>query len=197
VEDTSHLVSELHSLSVEALVIGLQQSSQETSSAYCGELILRFEPLLRGAWRKTTPFTEYEDFVQEAFYQLFKNLPHLKDPKAFPGFFQRIVLSVAVNHIRKNSNKHTTSLEEIEDVVVRLDEELHTKVLVRTYLEHLAPKQRQVIELEFFHDLSLEEIAKKLGLKASTVRATKFRALKKLRKLILADEKKLKKSLTP
>jgi DNA-directed RNA polymerase specialized sigma subunit, sigma24 homolog len=59
------------------------------------------------------------------------------------------------------------------------------QVMVRA-LAALPTRQRQVIVLRFFEDLSIEQTAESLGLSAGTVKSYTSRALARLREL-LAD----------
>jgi RNA polymerase sigma-70 factor (ECF subfamily) len=53
--------------------------------------------------------------------------------------------------------------------------------LVRTLLEDLPPRQREVFYLADLEELAPVEIADRLGLEPATVRVHLFRALRKLR----------------
>ncbi|MET0396198.1 MAG: sigma-70 family RNA polymerase sigma factor [Longimicrobiaceae bacterium] len=188
--DNSGSEAELLLLTVEQLVIRLQSASQPEASLYCEQLIRRFEPLLRSVWRRVPLGSEYQDFVQDVFVQLFTHLPRLKVPKAFPGYFRRIVLSVADSYIRR-AKLERDSPKEAERILTGVDEEIVERLFVRTYLEHLPPREREVIELGYFADYSAEEISKVLGIEPGTVRTTKGRALRRLRKLLLDDAEAL------
>ena len=49
-------------------------------------------------------------------------------------------------------------------------------------LEVLAPRQRSVFVLRHYHDLSLKEIARILGLSVGSVKSQLFRAIRRLQK---------------
>jgi RNA polymerase sigma factor (sigma-70 family) len=124
--------------------------------------------------------------VQDVFVHLFTHLPRLKVPKAFPGYFRRIVLSVADSNIRR-AKLERSSLKDAARILTGVDEEILERLFVRTYLEHLPPREREVIELGYFADYTAEKIGEVLGIEPGTVRMTKGRALRRLRKLILDD----------
>jgi len=205
VERIANPEPDLKSLTVEQLVTRLRESpvsedappDAEDASPYLEEIIRRFEPLLRKTWRPIAPATEYPDFVHDVFVKLFGGLGRLHNAKAFPGYFHRVVLSVASDHYRKwRGIPHATApaLEE-EEFVGALDEELQTAVFIRSYLEHLPPNEREVIYLEYFRDMQSPEIAKKLKLHPGAVRKTKSRALSRLRNLFLDDAEALDKNI--
>jgi DNA-directed RNA polymerase specialized sigma24 family protein len=87
-------------LSVGELVRQLSAAGPGHGSEQVQELIHRFEPVLRTAWRHGGFELEYEDYVQEVFLNLFGALPGSREPEAFPGFFRRIALSTAAGLAR-------------------------------------------------------------------------------------------------
>ena len=183
--------SSLRSLTVEELISRLREASQEEASPYCLEIIRRFEPLLRQIWRRRVFTEEYQDFVQDVFVRMFGGLPSLTDPMAFPGYLLRVILSVSADYSRKSSAKWAkisqTDPVGIEEIASQVDDELLSEVFVRSYLEHLEPRDQQVLVLSVLEGYSAKEIGKALGLGTGTVRVIKSRALKKLRSLILSD----------
>lgn len=185
---TADLNSDLGSLPTEQLVLHLREASQQDASIYCEEIIRRFEPLLRKAWRGATINVDYQDYLQEVLLKLFGSLVHLKNPKAFPGYFRRVVLSVIVDYSRRQrSGIHVLTLDEVDEVVDRVDEQILTEIFVRSYIEHLSPREREVIILGSIQEEPVNEIAKKLKISPGAVRATKARAIKRLRGLLLDE----------
>jgi RNA polymerase sigma factor (sigma-70 family) len=192
VADKPALATDLKALTPVELVALLEESSPEESSPYCVEIIRRFEPLLRFTWRKTTPFIEYEDFVQDVFVKLFSHLPNLKEPKAFPGYFRQIALSVAYDHIRKYRSEPTISpeiiaLTQTKNLIVTVKEGLDAAIFLHSYLERLSPKESAIFSLEYFQGFSLKEIAALLKMEPGAVRAVKYRAMNRLREMIHKD----------
>lgn len=173
-------------LSTEELILQLREAPIEQASVYCEELILRFEPLLRRAWQRETS-GEYQDFVQDVFVRLFAGLPQLRNPKAFPGYFRSIVLSVVSHRWRKEGKELIRSDEDIEIITKAVDDPLITRIFIRSYVERLPAREKEVITLAFLRDLSTKEIARQLNLGTGAVRATKSRALNRLRALFLQD----------
>lgn len=79
------------------------------------------------------------------------------------------------------------------DVVGRVDKtllEFETYGDLRTAIETLAPREREVISLRFFDEMSQAKIAKKLNISQMHVSRLQQRALKRLRE-ILSDEVQL------
>jgi RNA polymerase sigma-70 factor (ECF subfamily) len=183
----------LSSLTTEELILRLKEVGAERS-LYCQEIILRFEPLLRRAWQREAS-SEYQDFVQDVFVRLFAGLPQLRDPKAFPGYFRSVAHSVASHRWKKANARPTRSEEEVERLVKGTDESLITRIFIRSYLERLPTREREVITLAFLEDLSPKDIAALLGVEEGAIRATKSRALKRLRAFFLKDARTLERNL--
>lgn len=160
------------------------------SSAAAAEILRRFQPLLRKYWAWHR-LGEYEDFVQESMLRLFIALPRLRDVDSFPGLFRRIVIGTATDALRARELKgeELVDLDE-EQLSEAFDDSFATAVVVRSYLEHLPPKEREVIQMAFFEDLDPREIAARLEVTEGAVRTTKSRAIARLRTILGHERKK-------
>ena len=179
--------SDITILTVEEIILRLRGSSIEEASVYCQELISRFEPLLRRAWRKGGGIGEYQDFAQDVFVKLFRGLPSLRNAKAFPGYFKSVAFSVAATRSKRHSHSADTTYELPRDA--RSEDAFMTGIIVRSYLEHLSVREREVVMMSVLLGLTSEEISKHLGMEPGAVRTTKSRAFKRLRELLLRDAK--------
>jgi RNA polymerase sigma factor (sigma-70 family) len=182
----------LEEASIEDLVGGLRDASREAADPYCRELIRRFEPLLRKAARHLPRHVEYQDFVQDVFVRLFGGLPNLRDARAFPGYFQRIVQSTVATALR-TSPPHTTPLEEVvsEALATRLDHEILAAVFLQSYLHLLSPRERSVLQMEWVDGLGPTEIAAKLGISRGGLSAAKSRAISRLQGILTREASQL------
>lgn len=119
------------------------------------------------------------------FTRTFAALPRLNAPAAFPAFFRSIVHSVAADQWRKNAPAEVEiDRETLEERASAIDQVLLTGLIVRSYLEHLGDRERQVLEWDLIDGHSTDEIAQRLGITAGAVRTTKSRALERLRGII-------------
>lgn len=166
------------------LVDRLRLDQEPFASAAAAEIGRRFYPLIRKFWRQQR-CGEYADFYQDVMLRLFMALPQLRDYAAFPGLFRRIVIAAAADFWRRQG-PHEENLTDVDvnSLERSFDHDLSAPVLVRTYLDWLPPREKEVIELSFMHDLDPEDIASRLGITAGAVRMTKARALQRLRTLI-------------
>ena len=177
----------LRDMSLEGLIDGLQRSSQEGASPYCQEIVHRFEPLLRKAWRHLPQPTEYRDFVQDVFVRLFGGLPNLREPRAFPGYFQRCVQSTVVTAIRNKRPPEESIDDRAMQIATRVDEEILTAVFLQSYLHLLPQRERTVLQLEWVDGLSPDQVATTLGLSRGGSSAAKSRGIRKLRDIITSE----------
>ncbi|HYI12075.1 MAG TPA: sigma-70 family RNA polymerase sigma factor [Thermoanaerobaculia bacterium] len=171
-----------------AQLVGYVQSGteQQISDAFL-EIARRFEPLLRKTW-KTHGRGEYADFAHDVFARTFATLARLNNPIAFPAFFRTIVHSVAADQWRKRTpDEVDVAPETLEERPSDMDEMLVKGILLRSYLEHLDERQRQVLEWDLIEDLPSEEIAGRLGMTSGAVRTIKSRALERLRAIFSRD----------
>ncbi len=114
-----------------------------------------------------------EDVVHDAFIGLARTSSQVNDPGAY---LRRSVVNLSTNvHRRKaRERRHLATVTEPVTYPVEVDE---TWLLVR----QLPPRQRAVLVLRFYLDLSEAETARILGCRPGTVKSTTSRALAKLK----------------
>ena len=116
-----------------------------------------------------------EEVVQDAFVGLHRNAGHVEQPV---GYLQRSV----VNHSISVQRRRQVAADHVP-VVVRpasMPEIDETWQVVR----RLPPKQRAVVVLRFWEDMTVDAIAATLGWPAGSVMSTLHRALKRLKEEI-------------
>lgn len=166
------------------LVSQLRLGHEPNASSAAVEIGRLFSPLIRKYWRDQH-CGEYADFFQDVMVRLLRALPQLREYNAFPGLFRRIVITAAADYWRTQGQHDKNVVDiDIESLERSFDDDLSTPVLIRTYLDWLPPREKEVIEMIFMQDLDVEEIAKMLVVSAGSVRMTKARGLQRLRSLI-------------
>lgn len=126
------------------------------------------------------------DAVSEAILKAFENLDQLKSEGYMKTWLIRILINVAID-MQRHSLRH---VEITENVVNQSTEEPHDNAIeldLEQGLANLREDQRMLINLRFFEDLSLNEIAEILDEPLSTVKSKLYRTLKALR-LSLSEE---------
>ncbi|MEV0534081.1 SigE family RNA polymerase sigma factor [Kitasatospora sp. NPDC050463] len=126
-----------------------------------------------------------EDVVQEAFTQLYQRQgEQLDDLDNALGYLRTSVLNGARSMLRRRKTAreyvppHEADAPSAEDHAVLNDE--HRRVLVA--LQELTSRQREVLVLRYWSDMSEAQIAETLGLSRGAVKSTASRALDALEK---------------
>jgi RNA polymerase sigma-70 factor (sigma-E family) len=135
--------------------------------------------LLRAAYLMTGDRQLAEDLVQEAFIKVamkWKKIGH-ENPD---GYVRRIMYHDSVSWWRR---RREVPVERMADGAVPADPDAVDRVLVvRTALASLTAKQRAVVVLRYFDDLSEREVADVLNVSVGTVKSQTSAALARLRR---------------
>lgn len=131
-----------------------------------------------------------EDLTQEAFVQCARSIGSLKDGAKFRAWLLRLLTRAAWKYCAKKRREtpvgeffETGQSESALSAVMRADE---SRRLFRA-LQTLDEKQKTVIILYYFNELSVEEIARVTGTFAGTVKSRLHTARRNLR--VTLDEK--------
>ncbi len=126
--------------------------------------------------------TEAEDAVQDALVKAWRNWPALRDPAAFGPWFDRIVVNVCRDRMRRHRTLRMVELDaagEVEsaDVFGSMAEGDEVAAAVA----RLSPDHQIVIALRYWRDLPLDRLAETLDLPLGTVKSRLHYALRALR----------------
>jgi RNA polymerase sigma-70 factor (ECF subfamily) len=125
---------------------------------------------------------EAEDATHDAFVTAWRNWSTLRDPNLFEHWFDRILVNTCRNRLRRASRRPTADLSgEPGFEAVDAYGPMHDRGLLAPAMAELAPDQRVVVALRFFRDLSIEQIAARLGVRQGTVKSRLHRGLRRLR----------------
>ncbi|MCK9410695.1 MAG: RNA polymerase sigma factor [Prolixibacteraceae bacterium] len=129
-----------------------------------------------------------EECAQDAFIKAYRSLDSFKGSAAFKTWFFRIVYTTAISKVREKKT-NVVSLEEYklsdtemldtENAVGQLSSE-ERSVQLHKAMERLDPDEKVILNLYYFEDLPVEEIASIVELSASNVKVKLFRSRKKL-----------------
>ena len=128
-----------------------------------------------------------EDLVQEAFATLHRRWQDLNDPAAGYSYLRTTLVNAASHHHRRQAveRRHLTVAEPEDgpgaEYLVLLAEE-HQQVL--RALRTLPARQRAVLVLRYWEQLTEAEIAATLGISAGTVKSSASRAMRSLKKTL-------------
>ena len=128
------------------------------------------------------------DICQETFMKAWKALPtfHLKNGGTFQAFIFRIARNIIIDLSRKKKEFSLEIYQEIEtddDQVEKLSRNENID-RVKRVLAKLSEKDRQIVILRYFEELSHKEMAKIIGVREGALRVRTIRVLKKMKELL-------------
>lgn len=131
-----------------------------------------------------------EDVTHDAFITAWRHWGQLRDPSRFEPWFDRILVNTCRNHLRRHRTvsfvrdvSPELRVDPAEPIVAALDRDVIGAAMAR-----LAPDQRVVIALRFFRDLTVEDIAGRLGIPVGTAKSRLHYGLRALRATIARSE---------
>lgn len=124
-----------------------------------------------------------EDAAQEVWFDVFKGLPRLAAPAAFPAWLYRIARARAYQTLRQRPEP-CVALGEVEPADPASDAgdfSPEDAERVHRALDQLSPEHREALVLRFLEGLSYEDIAAVVGCELGTVRSRIHYAKRALR----------------
>lgn len=135
--------------------------------------------LIRVAANILRDANEAEDVAQEAFLKAFRELPSLREDRAFSGYIYRICVRLCMDRLRQRKPE-PAEFEFIEESAGRAVE---NRIVVQRLLKELTPDLRATLVLREMEQLSYEEIAEVMNVPVGTVRSRLHVARERFRQL--------------
>ncbi len=152
------------------------------------EIMIRYErQIYRVCYRFVENRDDALDLAQDVFVKAFEHLPTFRRESTFKTWLYRIAINHCLNHVRKNSQQFVEVTEFTASTRPLIQHQLEheeQREHFRRLMKRLPPKQKAILELRINEQLTYEEIAKISGRSVSTIKASVFFALEKLRKLV-------------
>jgi RNA polymerase sigma-70 factor (ECF subfamily) len=130
--------------------------------------------------------TAAEDLLQEGFIRVFHNIRRYRGEGSLDGWVRRVFVRTSIEDYKKR--KKLPQIVEFDQLETLLFEPENFNTddlnLAITLLQKLPPGFRAVLNLAVLEDKSHEEIARELGITASTSRSQLTRAKAFLKKII-------------
>jgi RNA polymerase sigma-70 factor (sigma-E family) len=144
--------------------------------------------LRRAAFLLCNDWTQAEDIVQEALTKLFVAWWRIAADQGAFGYASKIVTNAAIDASRRPWRREVVAGESLAQLAGRSPEIDPTeRITLRAALRALPLRQRQVVVLRFYLQLSVAETADQLGLSTGTVKSHCSRALGRLNGLLAPD----------
>ncbi|MDI3298829.1 MAG: RNA polymerase sigma factor [Bacillota bacterium] len=131
-----------------------------------------------------------EDLVQETFLRFVRQVRERGVPDRVRPWLYRVATNLCRDRWRTAARRHERGEEppdgwseraEARPSVAEISDRLQARAAIVQALRELSERQRQMVILRFYHDLTYREIAGVLDLPEGTVKASLFRALGRLR----------------
>lgn len=146
--------------------------------------------------------TDAEDMTQDVYVKILQGLPNLRDPAAAPAWVKRIVETSCINS-RKKVRDYAFGDEEQGGVIIDdlaegaidalpgeyMDMYAKRKIITQM-IDELPEKQRNVVYLYYYSELSIEEIAELMEISPGTVKSRLSTARAAIKTKVESEERK-------
>jgi RNA polymerase sigma-70 factor, ECF subfamily len=136
---------------------------------------------------------EAEDAVADAALAAWRSRSHLRDAGRFEAWFGRILVNVCRDRLRSRARHPITEMQasgvggpELDSADFR--DAVQSRDALSRAFETLEPDERIVLVLRFWHDLTIEAIADRVGIPIGTVKSRLHHATGRLRAALSAAE---------
>jgi RNA polymerase sigma-70 factor (ECF subfamily) len=129
-----------------------------------------------------------DEVAQKTFVSVYKNLAGFEGRSSLKTWVFRIAMNYSKNLIRDRARREGEEITERSAAAVSAVEgEINThqrRRLVRQAMENLPPRQREVLQMRAFGDMSFAEIAQSIGISISAAKVNYHYAVKALKGLL-------------
>jgi len=127
-----------------------------------------------------------EDVLQDVWLDVFRHLPRLADPAAFPAWLYRIARDRVYRELRKRRRAPRPLVDEppAEEADDGTDFTAEDAARVHAALDTLAAEHREVLVLRFLEGMSYDDIGRVLGCPLGTVRSRLYYGKRALRRVL-------------
>lgn len=145
------------------------------------------------AWSICKNEADARDVTQDVFLQVYRSIGDLRDSSLFVSWLRKITLSKCQKLFKKNKD----ALYDEKQISKELGKEKRKEFIPHEYIDHLSDKEilegllfqltdrrREVLEMFYFRQMSMEEIAREMNINISTVKGRLHEARKALHKVV-------------
>ena len=150
----------------------------------------RWTQLYRTAYLLTANHADAEDLAQTALVKAYLSWAKVAGATSPDGYVRRILTNAFLSGRRPLRVSRERLVDRAPDVEVAPPDN-HDRLALWPHIVTLPPRQRAVIVLRYYEDLSEQQIADTLGCSTGTVKSTASDALKSLRKRVDSREGEL------
>jgi len=159
------------------------------------ELVRRHQrPLYHLCMRYLRNQADAKDVTQRAFVKAFRGLDGFRGESSFRTWLYRIAINLALNHLRDHRREQPA---EIADELLSRRATGPQRIIgdeeaarLRAAIDDLPPRQRMVLELRVYDELSFREVADLVGSTENAAKVNFHHAVKRLRQLLAGEEER-------
>ncbi|NUK52376.1 SigE family RNA polymerase sigma factor [Streptomyces lunaelactis] len=141
----------------------------------------RHNALLRSARRLVHDPLDAQDLLQTALARTYRRWDRIADKQLADAYLRRVMINTRTEWWRARKLQELPT-EQLPDASIEDSTNQHAdRALLMDIMKTLAPKQRSVVVLRHWEQMSTQETAAALGMSAGTVKSTLHRALARLR----------------
>jgi RNA polymerase sigma-70 factor (sigma-E family) len=129
-----------------------------------------------------------EDLAQEAFVRVARRLTGLRNADAVRWYLRRTVVNLANSHLRRRRVERAHMPALAGSVAGLSTVDVATRQAVRDAIAQLTARQRTVVVLRYYEDLTDQQIASVLGCPVGSVKSALHRASAILRQHLEPEE---------
>lgn len=148
------------------------------------ELVARYSPRLRYYVRRLLDAGDSDDVLQDVWLDVFRGLPRLLDPAAFPAWVYRIARDRVGRVLRRRPRPHVPLLEVDVPEGPEVTFTPEDAACIHAGLAELPPEHREVLVLRFLEEMPYEDIARVIDSPVGTVRSRLHYAKIALRRIL-------------
>ncbi|SHN47384.1 SigE family RNA polymerase sigma factor [Cryptosporangium aurantiacum] len=125
-----------------------------------------------------------DDLIQEALIKLYLRWDRARAASDLHAYARTTLVRTFLSERRTNWARRVVLVDRLPDEAATTDPDAASGVAVRAALATLPPRQRAVIVLRYYSDLSVEETGQTLGCAAGTVKSQTAKGLAALRRAL-------------
>lgn len=161
--------------------MGSRDGGAAKDADFSAYMSARQAALYRTAYLLTGDHASAEDLLQDAFAKLYLTWDRVRDHGALDGYVRRILVNEHHSLWRRAWKRREHATDTLPEVGALDSYDDGAGGALWSYVQTLPPRQRSVVVLRYYEDLSEAEIADVLGISLGTVKSQASRALAGLR----------------
>jgi RNA polymerase sigma-70 factor, ECF subfamily len=132
-----------------------------------------------------------EDLISEVFLDVWRQAGRFEGRSTVSTWMLAIARFKAISALRRRSDEELDdetagAIEDLSDDPATVLEKKDKSVMIRKCLMGLSAEHREIVDLAYYHEKSVEEVAEIVGIPENTVKTRMFYARKRLAELLKA-----------